>query len=105
MGSEVIFNLHVTQQLLFTGLLSPPPTPGQPLSRFPVCMPERGSGGPVNVIYKSWKEALEENNPVSILISDFQPPENCEELFLLLTPPRLQYFFLETLANECSPQG
>lgn len=69
------------------------------------CLGEDQSG-PVNVIYKSRKEASGENNPVSILISDFQPPENCEELnFRCLPHPVFSTFFLETLANECSPQG
>lgn len=54
-----------------------------------VC-PREDQSGPVNVIYKSRKEASEENNPVSILISDFQPPENREELnFCCLRHPVL----------------
>lgn len=48
----------------------------------------------------SWP--AEGSNPADALISDFSPPEPKDRKFLLLMPPSLWHFVMETIANEYS---
>ena len=52
----------------------------------------------------AWERTLWRNNLADTLILNFEPPEPCENKFLLFNPPSLWYFVMAALPNYYAVQ-